>query len=270
MKVKGLRWIVLSLIALVAIINYLDRGTLNYMWVANLKTEYAADKVLLHEENNTYTLTESDGAVITVPAGNVTKTGDGKYIYTRIGGIAKELEIIDSSLSDNDFKAEAKRVLANITIFFMIAYGISQLLSGKLYDKIGTRKGFVASAVLWGIADALTSLSAGVKSLTGFRFALGLGEAGPWPGNTKANAEWFPTRERALAQGVFNAATSVGSVLAPLVISFFFIAFGWKLTFVVVGSLGMLWIIPWLIVNKKSPKEHPWITDEEKHYILSG
>ena len=73
----------------------------------------------------------------------------------------------------------------------MIAYGFSQLFSGKLYDKIGTRKGFLASVLIWGTADSLTSLASGKFSLTGFRMMLGLGEAGPWPGTTKSNAEWY-------------------------------------------------------------------------------
>ena len=73
-------------------------------------------------------------------------------------------------------------------MFFMVAYGVSQLVSGKIYDKIGTRRGFTLSAILWGGADALASLASGLKSLTFFRVLLGLGEAGPWPGTTKSNA----------------------------------------------------------------------------------
>lgn len=268
MKIKGLRWVILGLISIVAIINYLDRGTLNYMWVANQKVTYNENQVTFDEQSGLYMLTNPDGSV--EKTDRVLKNEDGTYTYTKMGGIARDLGILDSSLSEADYKNEAKRILANITIFFMIAYGLSQLLSGKLYDKIGTRKGFVFSAILWGSADAFTSLATGIKSLIGFRFLLGLGEAGPWPGTTKSNAEWFPLKERAFAQGVFNAATSVGSILAPLVISFLFLMFGWKLTFIVVGCLAIVWIIPWLIINKKSPKEHPWITEEEKNYILSG
>lgn len=270
MKIKGLRWVILGLISIVAIINYLDRGTLNYMWVANQKIEYPSENVSYNEADRTYTLSDAKGEITVANEDKVRVNKDGTYTLTVIGGIAKELGLVDSNLSDEEFKIESKRILAYITIFFMIAYGISQLLSGKLYDKIGTRKGFVFSAVLWGTADALTSLASGMKSLMGFRFFLGLGEAGPWPGTTKSNAEWFPTKERALAQGIFNSATSIGSILAPIVISFLYLMVGWRLTFVIVGSLGILWIIPWLIINKKSPKEHAWITDKEKEYILSG
>ncbi|MFI3266199.1 MAG: MFS transporter [Rikenellaceae bacterium] len=268
MKVKGVRWWVLGMIAIVSIVNYLDRGTLNYMWVANQKVVFTAAQTTVNEATGVYTFTTSDG-VETAPADRVEKIGND-YQYTKVGGIATELGILDENMSKAEFEVESKAILARITIFFMIAYGLSQLISGRMYDKIGTRKGFVVSAIVWGASDALTFLASGVKSLTAFRFGLGLGEAGPWPGTVKSNAEWFPTKERAIAQGIFNAATSVGSVLAPIVISFLYIALGWRMTFVVVGAMGILWVIPWLIVNKKGPKEHPWITDEEKEYILSG
>ncbi len=258
------------MIAIVSIINYLDRGTLNYMWVANQKAEYAPEQCVYDSLTGAWMLTAQDGTVTAAPADRVTLLDNGRYQYTHVGGIAVDLGIVDKNMPEAEFKAETKRILGYITIFFMIAYGISQLLSGKLYDKIGTRRGFAFSAILWGAADAFTSLSTGLKSLMGFRFGLGLGEAGPWPGTVKSNAEWFPTKERAFAQGVFNGATSIGSVIAPIVISFLFLAFGWRVTFIVVGSLGILWVIPWLIINKKSPKDHPWITDEEKEYILSG
>lgn len=270
MKVKGLRWIVLSMIMLVSIINYLDRGTLSYMWVANQKIEYSAEKVKENIGNNSFTVTESDGSETVVTADRVKRSQNGNFEITKVGGIATELGIVDPNLPEAEFKVKTKKILAGITIFFMIAYGLSQLFSGKLYDKIGTRKGFALSAIVWGAADAFTFLASGIKSLTAFRFMLGLGEAGPWPGTTKSNAEWFPTKERAFGQGLFNASTSVGAILAPIVIGFLYLSFGWKLTFIIVGSMAIIWIIPWLIINKKGPKEHPWITDKEREYILSG
>lgn len=268
MKVRGLRWIVLSLIALVTIINYLDRGTLNYMWVANTKQTVALADCTFDEEADTYTF-QRDGESVTVPAAEATRTGD-VIEYTQYGGIAKDLGLIDTSLPREDQQRQAKDMLAIITMFFMVAYGISQLVSGKIYDKIGTRRGFTLSALLWGGADALASVSTGLKSLTFFRVMLGLGEAGPWPGTTKSNAEWFPQKERALAQGIFGGAASMGSIVAPIIIPALFLAFGWRITFVVVGMLGIVWVIPWLLINKKGPKEHPWITDKERDYILSG
>jgi len=277
MKIKGLRWWIIGLIMLITIINYLDRGTLNYMWVANIEYKLVTDInggddeniALFSEADNTYKLITKNGNEIIQKAENVSFKKDGAIVVNR-EGIAYDLGMVDVTASPEETSKQAKDILGTITIFFMIAYGISQLFSGKLYDKIGTRKGFVVSVLLWGTADALTSLARGKISLTAFRMMLGLGEAGPWPGTTKSNAEWFPQKERAFAQGLFGAAASIGSILAPVIILMLYISLGWKLTFVVVGGLGLLWLIPWLIINKKGPKEHPWITSEEKEYILSG
>lgn len=269
MKINGLRWIVLALIAIVTIINYLDRGTLNYMWVANTKVVCAAGDYTYDAAADTYTVL-SDGKSVTLAGDEVTKLTDGAIEYVKHGGIAKELGLIDVNASAEEQQRQAKNMLAVITMFFMIAYGVSQLVSGKIYDRIGTRRGFTLSALVWGGADALASISTGLKSLTFFRVMLGLGEAGPWPGTTKSNAEWFPQKERALAQGIFGAAASVGSIISPVLIPMLFLAFGWRVTFAVVGSLGIIWVIPWLIINKKGPKEHPWITDKEREYIITG
>ena len=97
-----------------------------------------------------------------------------------------------------------KEQYAMIMTMFMIAYAISQTLSGKLYDWIGTRMGFVISIVVWSLSAALHAVARGAASFSFFRFMLGLGEAGNWPGATKSNAEWFPIHERAFAQGIFN------------------------------------------------------------------
>ena len=153
---------------------------------------------------------------------------------------------------------------------FMIAYAIGQLVSGKLFDKVGTRMGYVMAITLWGISSFLHSFARGILSFSFFRVTLGLGEAGNWPGAVKSNAEWFPVRERAVAQGIFNAGASVGSVIAPPLIATLWAAFGWQTTFMIVGSFGIIWLIPWLVINKKLPAEHPWITDEEREYIYSG
>lgn len=277
MKVKGLRWWIIGLIMLITIINYLDRGTLNYMWVANIEydlvetidSDAKTNQAKYFEAEDEYLLVTQRGEEIRQKASRVSYKNDGEIVVNR-QGMAYELGIVDSEASPEDASKQAKDALRLITIFFMITYGLSQMFSGKMYDKIGTRKGFVVSVLLWGTADALTSMAQGKFSLTAFRMMLGLGEAGPWPGATKSNAEWFPQKERAFAQGLFGAAASIGSILAPIIILTLYISIGWKMTFVVVGCLGLLWLIPWLLINKKGPKEHNWITDEEREYILSG
>lgn len=276
MKIKGLRWWIIGLIMLITIINYLDRGTLNYMWVTNIEyslvpqfTNQKSNEAIFLKDKNVYLLKNKKGEIVEQNAARVSEKKNGEIIVNR-EGMAYDLGIIDKNLSPDEASKKAKGILGTITIFFMIAYGISQLFSGKMYDKIGTRKGFVISATIWGLADALTSLVKGRFSLTGFRMMLGLGEAGPWPGAVKSNAEWFPQKERAFAQGLFNAAASAGSILAPIIILMLYLVLGWRLTFLIVGSMGLIWIIPWLIINKKGPKEHPWITEKEREHILTG
>ena len=153
---------------------------------------------------------------------------------------------------------------------FMVAYALGQLFSGKLFDKVGTRVGYVISIGIWGLSSFFHSMARGLFSLSFLRVTLGLSEAGNWPGAVKSNAEWFPIKERAIAQGLFNAGASIGSVIAPLLIASLFVAYGWRITFMVIGSFGLLWIIPWLLINKAGPKKHPWITEEEQKFIVEG
>jgi MFS transporter, ACS family, hexuronate transporter len=167
-------------------------------------------------------------------------------------------------------EAESKDALKLITTFFMIAYAIGQTVTGKLMDAIGTRLGFLVSIVGWSISIALHAFARTLLSFNIFRFFLGLSEAGNWPGAAKSNAEWFPAKERAIAQGIFGAGASLGSVVSAPFIAYLYLAFGWKMTFVGIGVLGLLWIIPWMLINKNTPDKHPWITPEEKDHILSS
>ena len=159
---------------------------------------------------------------------------------------------------------------ALILNIFMIAYAIGQSISGKVFDKVGTRIGFVLAIGIWGISTVLHSVARGLASFGIFRSTLAISEAGNWPGAVKSNAEWFPIKERAIAQGIFNAGASMGSVVAPPLIALLWVAFGWKITFVIIGAVALVWIIPWLWINKAGPQEHPWITEEEQTYIKEG
>lgn len=152
---------------------------------------------------------------------------------------------------------------------FMATYAIGKFLSGKLYDTIGTRLGFVVSIVVWSLASALHAFARGLISLSIVRGLLGLGEAGNWPGAVKSNGEWFPVKERAIAQGIFNSGASIGNVIAPFVIVFLYARFGWKTTYIILGAVGLLWVIPWLFLNKSTPEKHPWVTQEERDLILA-
>lgn len=152
-----------------------------------------------------------------------------------------------------------------IATWFLLAYTISQALSGKLYDRIGIKKGFTVSIVVWSVAAMATALATGIRGLSACRFVLGLGEAGNWPGAAKTAAEWFPARQRALAMGIFNSGAAIGSIVAPPIIVGLTAYFGeenWGRTFVVTGALGFIWLIFWLLIYDK-PESHKWLTRQE-------
>ena len=165
---------------------------------------------------------------------------------------------------------DSKNVYATISTFFLIAYAFSKGLSGRLFDVIGTRMGFVVSIIIWSVSAMLHSVAKGALSFTIFRVTLGIGEAGNWPGATKANAEWFPIKERALAQGIFNSGASIGAIISAPLIAILYGWIGWQYTFVLIGGLGLLWLIPWLLIHRAGPDKNKLLTTEEREYILKG
>jgi ACS family hexuronate transporter-like MFS transporter len=164
-----------------------------------------------------------------------------------------------------------KAEYAIIINVFTFAYAFGQTMFGKIFDWIGTRLGFVLSIAVWSIATMLHAAAAGLLSFATFRGLLGAAEAGNWPGATKANAEWFPINERALAQGVFNSGAAIGGIISAPLVGLMFAWFGsWEATFIAIGALGFLWLVPWLTVYKTGPEAHPWIGEAERQFILTG
>jgi MFS transporter, ACS family, hexuronate transporter len=164
----------------------------------------------------------------------------------------------DLGLSNTEF--------GGIVTWFLLAYTISQSVSGKLYDRVGTRLGFTFSIVTWSAAAAAHAFARGLTSLSALRFVLGFGEAGNWPGAAKAVAEWFPVRQRALGMAIFNSGAAIGSIVAPPLIVWLQLRYGWQTTFLVTGALGLVWLALWLAFYQ-TPDRHRWITDEERALI---
>ena len=163
-----------------------------------------------------------------------------------------------------------KVILGVVSSVFIFAYAFGQAIFGKIFDWVGTRLGFALSIGIWSLATALHAFAKGVWTLSIFRALLGVAEAGAWPGAAKANAEWFPTKERAFAQGIFNSGAAVGGIIALPLIGYLSIFMDWKLVFIAIGALGLLWLMPWLVIVKAPPKHHSWLSEEERQYILSG
>jgi ACS family hexuronate transporter-like MFS transporter len=154
-----------------------------------------------------------------------------------------------------------------IATWFLLAYTISQGLSGKLYDRVGIKKGFTVSIVIWSVAAMAHGFAIGIRSLSFFRFILGLGEAGNWPGAAKTVSEWFPARQRAFGMAIFNSGAAIGSVVAPPIIVALTTYFGhWQPTFFITGALGFIWLLVWWLIYD-TPERHKWLTVEERNLI---
>jgi MFS transporter, ACS family, hexuronate transporter len=156
----------------------------------------------------------------------------------------------------------------SIVSWFSFAYGFGLLLMGRVMDRIGVRLGFSLAIVAWSLAAMAHAL---VRTISGFsivRGLLGLGEAGNFPGAVKTVAEWFPKRERALAVGIFNAGTNAGAVVAPIVVPWLALNWGWQSAFLATGAVGFVWLVAWLLMYRE-PAAHPRVSSAELAYIRS-
>ena len=217
LKLKGMRWWIIVLLFIAAVLNYIDRQTLSAL------------------------------------APTIQK---------------------DLAMNDQDY--------ANVINIFLVAYTFAYLISGRIVDKIGTRTGMFLFVAWWSIANMLTAAARGVTSLSVYRFALGLGEAGIWPAASKAVSEWFPAKERALAIGLYTMGATIGATLAPYIViplathtytetmpaiaNWLGQGTGWRIAFILTGLTGLIWLVPWMIAYRR-PEKSKLITTAELEMI---
>ena len=149
---------------------------------------------------------------------------------------------------------------------FQAAYAIGLLVVGRLIDRFGTRLSYAVAIALWSIAGCFHAAARGAVGFGLARFFLGLGESANFPAAIKATAEWFPKKERALATGIFNSGSNIGAVVAPIIVTFLTVTYGWQIAFIVTGALGFIWMIAWLLVYRL-PRESKHVTASERAYI---
>ncbi len=156
---------------------------------------------------------------------------------------------------------------ASILLAFRLAYTIMQSVSGRMLDRLGTRRGLTLTVAFYSAVAGLTSLAQGLTGFRVFRFLLGAGEAANWPGATKAVSEWFPAKERAWAVALFDSGSSIGGAVAPFLVLFLYRHFGtWRPAFLVTAGLGALWLVAFQLLYRR-PEEHPCISPEELELI---
>lgn len=158
--------------------------------------------------------------------------------------------------------------LALINVCFVVPYGLVMVFVGRFIDRVGIRKGLASIFLLWRLASMAHALVRNMLDLMAMRFLLGVGESGMFPSAVKTMTDWFPTKERSLAIGVFNAGANVGAILAPLIGVWIAVHYGWRTCFAATGAVGLIWIFFWLALYRE-PEENPKVSPEELAYIRS-
>ncbi|MGB2866829.1 MAG: MFS transporter [Bacteroidota bacterium] len=151
---------------------------------------------------------------------------------------------------------------------FQGAYAVGLLAFGWFIDKYGTKIGYAVSIAAWSVAALGHALVASVSGFMFARIALGAGEGGNFPSAIKAVALWFPKRERAFATSIFNAGTNVGAIIAPAVVPWIALTWGWQAAFIVAGIAGFLWLFLW-IPFYNVPEKSKYIKAKELEFIRS-
>jgi MFS transporter, ACS family, hexuronate transporter len=192
-----------------------------------------------------------------------------------------------------------------IVSIFSCAYALGYLVAGNFVDRVGTKRGYAVAVAIWTLAamshflvtvpTIANHLGAGAQSLAHFlarvpfigkgawianvaavsgavigfgiaRFVLGLGESGNFPAAIKTVAEWFPKKERALATGIFNSGTNIGAMIAPFLVGFLVVRFGWRYAFLGTSFFALIWLALWLLIYRR-PEEHSKVSPAELAYI---
>ncbi len=183
------------------------------------------------------------------------------YVDRQIIGLLKPILEKEFTWTETDF--------AHLVMAFTAAYAIGLLLAGGIIDRIGTKLGYSISIIIWSAMGMLHALATSIAGFAAVRIGLGLGEAGNFPAGIKTVAEWFPKQERGLATGIFNAGTSVGVVMALILVPTILQYGNWRDVFWITGALGFLWLIAWWRIYEV-PEKQKRLSKKEYQFILDG
>jgi ACS family hexuronate transporter-like MFS transporter len=158
--------------------------------------------------------------------------------------------------------------LALINVSFILPYGMAMLFVGRFIDRVGIRLGLASTFLLWTVASVGHAFVGSLAGFMGIRFVLGVGESGMYPGAVKTMSDWFPVKERSIANGIFNAGANFGAILAPMLGVTIALNYGWRTCFVILGAVGAVWIFFWKALYRP-PKDNPKVSESEYAYIHS-
>ncbi|MBC6992044.1 MULTISPECIES: MFS transporter [Hymenobacter] len=182
------------------------------------------------------------------------------YLDRQVIGLLKPTLETEFKWTESDY--------GHIVMAFATAYAIGLLGFGRVIDRIGTKKGYIASIIAWSAAAIAHAFATSTFGFGVARAALGLGEAGNFPAAIKTVAEWFPKKERALATGVFNSGANIGAVVAPIMVPLILGWYGWQEAFIITGIIGFIWLACWWKFYE-IPSRQPKLSTAEYEYIHS-
>jgi MFS transporter, ACS family, hexuronate transporter len=208
------------------------------------------------------------------------------YVDRQVIGILKPTLVTEFGWSD-------ERIYSAIVMAFQLAYAIGLAVGGRVIDRVGLRRGFVAAVVIWSLAAAghafadrlggfefpalvidaklgfaVVTIGGAAAGFALMRFLLGLGEAANFPASIKTVAEWFPKKERAFATGIFNSGSNIGALITPLIVPWMTLQWGWQWAFIATGVTGVFWVFAWLAYYRP-PEQHPRLGAAELAFIQS-
>lgn len=134
---------------------------------------------------------------------------------------------------------------------FLISYALMFTLGGWLIDRVGGKLGLALSVGVWSVANSLHAIITNFSQLVTFRFFLGIGEGGCFPGAAWTVYRWFGKEERALANGIAIGGSAIGAVVAPPLTIWLSANYGWRGGFLIPGLIGIAWVVIWLFIPWK-------------------
>jgi len=183
------------------------------------------------------------------------------YIDRSVFGVVAPVVRGEFDINDADYGL--------ITSGFLLAYGIGQLISGPLIDRLGTKRAFSYAAIFWSVATILHALGRGLWSFFTLRIILGLAEAANFPAASKAVAQWFPANERSTAVAIFMLGAGLGAIITPPLTIWTMQSLGWQWAFIIPGSMGLVWVMLWQRWYHP-PEAHPSLEPAEQALILEN